>query len=206
MEMNRDWFLENKARYEREWVAPMTDLLTHVHAKLAPLYKPLVLGEPKIMRIYRDVRFGKDKTPYKTHIGAAVSIGGRKLGTNVAALYVHLGIEEELVGGGTYIFDAPHLAKWRKAVAGKAGAELLVLIAKLREAGYEVGGHDDYKKVPRPYAADHPHAALLVMRGLIAGPGALPRGILHRPELATWLVTHGKAIAPLVKWLAKHVG
>ncbi len=202
VEMNRDWFLANKARYEAEWVAPMTALLTDVAKRLAPAYKPLALGEPKVMRIHRDVRFAKDKTPYKTHIGAVLTIAGKKMGEGApAALYVHLGTDEEFVGAGTYFFDAPQLAKWRKTVAGKEGAVLMKLIGKLRKAGYTVGGHDDYKKVPKPFAPDHPHAELLKWKGLTVAPGELPRGILHKAELGTWLAGHAKAMAPIVTWL-----
>lgn len=202
VEMNRDWFLANKQRYETEWVAPMTELLTDVAKRLAPAYKPIKLGEPKVMRIHRDVRFSKDKAPYKTHIGAVITIAGKKVGEGgTAAMYVHLGTEEEFVGVGTYFFDAARLAKWRKLVAGKEGGALMKLVAKLRKAGYVVGGHDDYKKVPKPYAPDHPLAELLKWKGLTAGPDELPRGILHKAELADWLVRHGKALAPIVTWL-----
>lgn len=206
-EMNREWFTANKDRYEREWVAPMSALLAHVHVALAPVYGPVRLGAPKIMRIHRDVRFSKDKAPYKTHIGAAITVDGKGVGDGgTAAIYVHLGVDEEFVGAGTYMFDAGALARWRTAVAGKAGAELASVIAKLRAAGYTVGGHDDYKKVPRPYAEDHPRAALLKLRGLTASAGEIPRGMLHEAALAPWLAKHGTALAPLVKWLARHVG
>jgi len=202
VEMNREWFIANKARYEAEWVAPMTELLTDVARRIAPAYKPIKLAEPKVMRIHRDVRFAKDKTPYKTHIGAVITIPGKKMGEGApAALYLHLGMDEEFVGAGTYFFDPPQLAKWRKTVAGKEGAVLMKLVARLRKAGYEVGGHDDYKKVPKPYAPDHPHAELLKWKGLTAAPGELPRGILHKAALADWLVGHAKAMAPIVTWL-----
>ncbi len=202
IEMNRDWFLANKTRYEAEWVAPMTALLVDVAKRLAPAYKPIQLAEPKVMRIHRDVRFAKDKTPYKTHIGAVITVAGKKLGEGApAALYLHLGMDEEFVGAGAYSFDAPQLAKWRKTVAGKEGAALMKMIGKLRKAGYEVGGHDDYKNVPKPHAADHPHAELLKWKGLTVAPGELPRGILHKPELASWLSGHAKAMAPIVAWL-----
>jgi len=199
VEMNRDWFLENKARYEAEWVQPMHALLAKVRDGLAAAYKPIKIAEPKVMRIHRDVRFAKDKTPYKTHIGAVLRLAGED--DAPAAMYLHLGSEEEFVGAGTYFFDAPGLAKWRKRVAGKEGAEVAAMIAKLRKAGYEVGGHDDYKKVPRGFDPDHPRAELLKMKGLTAGPGEIPRGLLHKPGLADWLVEHGKAMAPLVSWL-----
>lgn len=207
IEMNRDWFLENKQRYEDEWVKPMTALLAKVRTGLARAYQPLALGEPKVMRIHRDVRFSKDKTPYKTHIGAVITVAGKKVGEGGnAAMYVHLGMDEEFVGVGTYMFDPERLATWRKQVAGKAGEEIAKLVAKVRAAGYEAGGHDDYRKVPRGFDPEHPRAELLKMKGLTAGPGPIPRGLLHKATLADWLIEHGTALAPLVRWLQTKIG
>jgi uncharacterized protein (TIGR02453 family) len=206
-EMSKDWFVANKQRYERQWVAPMTVLLDDVARRLAPAYRPLKLGAPKVMRIYRDVRFAKDKTPYKTHIGAVITVAGKAVGEGGnAAMYVHVGLDEEFVGVGCYQFDAAKLAKWRKAVAGAPGAALQPLIGKLRKAGYVVGGHDDYKKMPRGFDPDHPRAELLKMKGLTGGFPEIPRGMLCKPGLADWLVQHGTAMAPLVLWLHRHVG
>ena len=80
MEMNREWFMDNKERYEREWVTPLTELLTQVRDKLVPVYKPLQLAEPVVLRIYRDVRFSKTKAPYKTHIAGVIRLAGKKRG------------------------------------------------------------------------------------------------------------------------------
>jgi uncharacterized protein (TIGR02453 family) len=205
-EMSREWFTANKARYEAQWVAPMQALMARAAAGIAPAYKPLVLGAPKVMRIHRDVRFAKDKTPYKTHIGGVISVAGSSLADGVnAALYVHLGLEEEFVGVGWYQFDAAKLAKWRKAVAGKPGIALQALIDQLRADGYRVGAHDDTKKVPKGFREDHPRAALLKMRGLTCVFPEIPRGLLHQPGLADWLVHHGRATAPLVIWLQRNV-
>src|SRR5262245_11385144 len=100
-EMNKEWFTANKERYEHQGVAPMTALLGDVQRRLAPAFKPLALGAPKVMRIYRDVRFSNDKAPYKTHIGAVITVAGKKVGEGGnAAVYVHLGIEEEFIGVG----------------------------------------------------------------------------------------------------------
>jgi uncharacterized protein (TIGR02453 family) len=159
------------------------------------------------MRIHRDVRFSKDKAPYKTHIGAVITIAGKPVGEGGnAALYVHLGVDEEFVGVGCYMFDADKLARWRKAVGGAPGADLQRLVDKLRKAGYVVGGHDDYKKVPRGFPPEHPRAELLRMRGLTGSFPQIPKGLLLRPGFADWLVEHGTAMAPLVTWLHRHVG
>lgn len=207
MEMNRDWYLENKVRYQTLWVEPTTTLLTAVQAKLAAVYQPLKLSEPKILRLHRDVRFAKDKTPYKTHIGGVISVGDHKIGEGgYVALYFHVGLDQDMVGVGAYTFGPAELVRWRKAVAGKAGVELVTIVTKLRKAGFVVGGRDDYKKVPKGFAPDHPRAELLKQRGMTAMFPEMPRGLLHDAKLTDWLVKHGKAAAPLVLWLHRHVG
>jgi len=207
LEMSKEWFVENKQRYEDIWVTPMTALLNGVARRLAPVYKPLKLGEPKAMRIYRDVRFAKDKTPYKTHIGAVIRFAGKPISqVGNAVLYIHLGLDEEYVGVGCYQFDAAKLVKWRKAVVGKPGDALVPILAKLRKAGYGVEGHDHYTRVPKGFAPDHPRAELLKRKGLTCAFPEIPAGLLHKPGFADWLIKHGKASAPLVIWLQRYIG
>src|SRR5688572_4317860 len=97
-EMSREWFAAHKDDYERLWLRPMEALLEDVHARLAPAYKGVGLAAPKVFRIYRDVRFSKDKVPYKTHI-AGVIMAGKGGADSVmdqpAALYVSFGDSEE---------------------------------------------------------------------------------------------------------------
>ena len=206
-EMNREWFEANKPRYQERWVEPLTAMLEEVGAKLAKSYAPLKLGAPKLFRIYRDTRFSKDKTPYKTHVSGLLPLSRKKpVDGGCVAIYFHYGLDEEYVGSGTYFFDDRGLAAWRKLVAAdKTGKPLAALVTKLRKAGYDVGGHDDYKKVPKPYAPDHPRAEFLKMRGLTAGFPEMPRGLLHDRKLVGWLVEHGRATAPMVRWLAQHI-
>jgi uncharacterized protein (TIGR02453 family) len=206
-EMSKEWFLENKQRYEAVWVTPLTILLTNIARRLAPVYKPLKLGEPRALRIYRDVRFSRDKTPYKTHIAAVLRLAGKPIAqAGNAALYVHLGLDEEYVGVGCYRLDAAKLAKWRKAIVGMPGTTLLPIIARLRKAGYAIGSDDDYHRVPKGFAPHHPRAELLKKRGLTCAFPEIPAGLIHQPGLADWLFRHAKATAPLVIWLHSNVG
>jgi uncharacterized protein (TIGR02453 family) len=201
IEMNRDWFEANKQRYETEWVQPMSALMHAARAGLQRQYGALKLGPPKILRIYRDVRFAKDKTPYKTHIAARIPVR-----EGLSALYVHIELDEEYLGCGSYFFEPSKLARWRKLVAADAtGKPLAATVAKLRAAGYGAGGHDNYVKVPKPYPADHPRAELLKMRGITASLPAIPRGMLHSPKLVDWIVQRNAALVPFVTWLAKHM-
>jgi uncharacterized protein (TIGR02453 family) len=201
VEMNREWFEANKGRYQARWALPMTALLHEVAARIGKTYAPIKLQPPKLFRIYRDTRFSKDKSPYKTHVAGALH-----LRENCSALYIHIGIDEEFVGAGSYFFDDKELPRWRKLVAAdKSGKEIAGIIAKLRKAGFEVGGHDDYKKVPKGFDPDHPRAELLKLRGLTAGPPAISKGYLHKPVFADWLSEQAKAMAPLVTWLYRNV-
>lgn len=205
--MSRDWFVDNKARYEASWVEPMQALMTSVRDRLVKVYAPMKIGEPNVMRIYRDVRFAKDKTPYKTHIAAVIRPAGKpaaKIGT--AVLYLHLGLDEEYVGVGAYQFDPAKLVKWRKLVAGKGGGEIEQLIAKLRKAGYDVHSYEQYKKVPTGFAPDHPRAELLTYKGLTCSFPEIPRGLITKPGFADWVFEHARATAPLVAWLQRNLG
>src|SRR5687768_9947130 len=76
--MNKDWFTEHKEEYEAGWQIPMRLLLEDVRAKVEKTFAPRGLGEPHVMRIYRDTRFSKDKSPYKTWMGGGVPLAQAK--------------------------------------------------------------------------------------------------------------------------------
>jgi len=221
-EMSRNWFAANKPRYEALWRGPMLALLDEVARRLAAAYRPLALGAPGVLRIHRDLRFSRDRTPYKTHIAGVLRLAGAPIAqAGNAALYLELGLEpapasdpgagiggvvdDEYAGSGCYQFDADRLARWRRAVAGAPGARLASLLDRLRAAGYRIGG-DEYQRLPAGFAPDHPRAALLKKRGLTCAFPAIPAGVLHEPALADWLVHHAGATAPLVIWLHRHLG
>jgi uncharacterized protein (TIGR02453 family) len=206
-EMSRDWFVANKQRYQSLWVEPMLALLRDVARGLSRAYKPFALAEPGVLRIYRDLRFSRDKTPYKTHIAGVIRLAGARLAeAGIAVLYLHLGLEEEFAGVGCYQFDAARTARWRRAAVGAPGGALLRIIAGLRRKGYEPGGYEHYVRVPKGFAPDHPRAELLKYKGLICRFPVIPAGLLRRPELARWLLGHARATAPLVIWLRRHLG
>jgi len=206
-EMSKDWFAANKQRYQSVWVEPMLALLREVARGLAPTYKPLRLAEPGVLRIYRDLRFARDKTPYKTHIAGIIRLAGNAIAqAGNAVLYLHLGLDEEYAGVGCYRFDERRVARWRRAVVGPPGRALLQIIAGLRRNGYEAGGYEHYARVPKGFAPDHPRAELLKYKGLICSFPAIPAGLLQKPALARWLLDHARATAPLVIWLRRQLG
>jgi uncharacterized protein (TIGR02453 family) len=158
-------------------------------------------GEFKIFRPYRDVRFSKDKSPYKTHMGAVTE------GEGGSVYYVHLSATGLFAASGYYVMASDQLERYRAAVVDDTtGAEVDGLVRALETAGYEVGAHDTLKTAPRGYPKDHPRAPLLRRKGLIAGKAFPPARWLHTKAARDRVVKVWTDAAPLCAWLDKHVG
>src|ERR1700741_1275629 len=113
---NRDWFAEHKQEYEEFVKFPMQSLIASLHEpmlKLAPEFE--VNPKRSLFRIYRDTRFSKDKTPYKTHVSAIFHLKGGW--AESAGYYVHIEPGEIYLGGGIYMPSGPQLKKIRSAIA-----------------------------------------------------------------------------------------
>ena len=200
----RDWFEAHRREYEHGWQVPMKALLAEVRERIDPLFPRYPLAEPRVFRIHRDVRFSKDKSPYKTHIGGYVAIDGAGRGPSVpAALYVHLGAREMFVAAGQYMMEPEQLARFREAVLDDGrGGELVAILRKLTRAGFTIGSHDMLQRVPRGFDPGHARADLLRRKGLIVTFPEPSRKLLVARTLVDWLVTHTKRVVPLVEWLA----
>lgn len=108
---NREWFAANKKRYIKHVKEPFEALV----ADLIQATGAKVPVKDAVFRIYRDVRFSKDKTPYQLHASAIISDGGRK-SMQVPGMYVHLSAQEQHIGGGVYMPEKEELARIRHAI------------------------------------------------------------------------------------------
>ncbi len=201
---DREWFASHKAEFEEGWNAPMKLLLADVRAQIDRGFPHCDLDEPKVFRIFRDVRFSKDKSPYKKHLGGYIPVQrGNKSATDApVALYFHVGASEAFGAAGYYMMEAPSLERFRAAVADDArGKELEKILAKLEKKGFTPDSHERLKRVPKGYEQDHPRAETLKRKGLTVGFPAVPRGLLADRRLTKWLADASKTCAPLVEWL-----
>ena len=200
----REWFKANKDRYERDWAGPFLELLTDVAAGIDSAYDYCELDAPKVFRIYRDVRFGKDKTPYKTSIGGTLSIkGSGGVMDKPVALYLQLG-SEAFAAAGHYMMPPDKLAKLRQAIVDPArGKELATIARKLARRGFSFGAGKKLARVPKGFDAAHPLADFLRMKGLVATFPPLPA--IGNPAFAKWLKNECIAAADLVTWTT-HAG
>jgi uncharacterized protein (TIGR02453 family) len=190
---SRTYWLEHRARYESAVRAPLLALVE----ELTPEF-----GTPKVFRPYRDVRFSKDKTPYKTHQGAVL----HQDGAGVGAVYVQLSADGLWVAGGAWRLQPDQVERYRRAVADDVqGARLATEVAHLRGAGWTVDG-DRLVRPPRGHPADHPRVDLLKHKSLHAGRGWEPADWLHRRDALDRVRDAWRQLTDLNRWLGDNVG
>ncbi|TWT74436.1 hypothetical protein Pla123a_32590 [Posidoniimonas polymericola] len=155
---NKKWFDKHKARYESEVRGPAVAYIESMRAPLAR-FSPHFLAVPKkvggsLMRIHRDVRFAKDKSPYKTNVGIQFR---HERGRDVHApgVYLHIEPEQAFLGVGLWRPDPPALAGIREAIDADPKAWKRVSRAKSFRTHFEPSG-DSLKRPPKGYDAEHP--------------------------------------------------
>jgi uncharacterized protein (TIGR02453 family) len=155
-------------------------------------------GQVKIFRPYRDVRFAKDKTPYKTHQGMFVAQAP------ATGYYFQIGAPGVRVGGGFYEASPARLANIRAAIDDPGpGTHLRRILDELRATGWEVGG-DRLKTAPRGYDVSHPRIDLLRHRSLTVGKSYGFDPVIHTAELVDRVRADWRECAPLIAWVVRH--
>jgi uncharacterized protein (TIGR02453 family) len=181
---SKAYWTDQRAVYEADVRAPMQALL----ADLEPEF-----GPGKIFRPYRDVRFSRDKTPYKTHCGATAG-----------PFYVQVGADGLMAAGGYYQMAPDQITRFRTAVDDeRRGSDLEKRLAALE--GLTVAG-ETLKTRPRGYDPDHPRIDLLRHKGLYAWRAWEPDDVLHEPGTLDRVARTWRTLRPLMEWLADHVG
>jgi uncharacterized protein (TIGR02453 family) len=167
---NRDWFQDNKKRYEifkKDYHQLVSDFLD----VMKPLDPSLELLEIKncTFRINRDIRFSKDKSPYKAHLGVWMSTGAK--GANRAGYYVHIEKGASFIAGGFYSPEAADLKKVRKEIAFFHDDLEAILADKNFKKEFEnldINESNSLKSMPRGYEKDHPAIAFLKLKSFTA--------------------------------------
>jgi uncharacterized protein (TIGR02453 family) len=164
---DRVWFQANKEIYEREVVGSMRALVTDVAGALAGRGIPLTVDPLKAMfRIHRDVRFSRDKAPYKTHAGAVLSRDGTK--SSPGLLYIHLDPQGSFTAAGFWQPDPTQLSALRDAMLQEA-KRFTAIVAALQKQGLDLSREEALARLPRGFdhAAGSPVGDYLRLRHLI---------------------------------------
>ncbi len=189
MDNTKSFWAAHKETYDSAVKEPMLALTAALQEEFGPA---------KIFRPYRDVRFAKDKTPYKTHQGAFVQTG------QSTGWYVQVAAPGVRVGAGFYESESSRLATFRRAVADdRTGAELEKMLAGLATRGWELGG-DTLKTAPRGYDTGHPRIDLLRHKTMSLGKSYGFEKVIHTAELADRVRDDWRATRPFLEWVAAH--
>jgi uncharacterized protein (TIGR02453 family) len=202
---HRDWFLKQKESYETTLVAPMTALVFEVAARVGDAGLPLLpKRKAPVMRIYRDIRFSKNKTPYKTHISAFMRREG--LMVHSGGLYFTFSDKENYVAAGFWQPEREALHAWRQKIAAKP-AEFQKLVKTLKKAGYEFEAEGTLKRLPRGFDthAGSPHAKYLMFTSFVVMK-EIPKAALSSPKLAAEITKFALVARPLLEFGWKIIG
>lgn len=210
---DRSWFEAHRQEYEREVRDPMRALIEEMDVRFARFASEIV-GDPRrsMFRIYRDIRFSKDKSPYKTHAACwfyhrdADRQVGREGEGGSAGFYFHLQPGQSFTGAGIWMPPRGALAKIREALADDShGFARMVGDRRVRRRFGDLSDEAVLKRMPRGFAEDHPAAPWLRYQSFTLGRG-LSDAEVTRARLPARLERDFALLLPLVRWLNRALG
>jgi len=203
---NKEWFEAHRDDYENNVREPMRDLVEELDVRFAR-FAPEIGGDPKrsMFRINRDIRFSKDKSPYKTNAGcwfhhrSATRHVGSEASEGSGGFYFHLQPGESFIGAGVWMPPRPQLNKLRDTIAEKPQPFIRMVEALPKRFG-GLSDESALKRMPRGYSEDHPAAKWLKYQSFTTGR-SLTDAQVTSTKLPALLEREYEAMLPLVRWV-----
>jgi uncharacterized protein (TIGR02453 family) len=199
-EQSRTWFKARQADFSRLWKRPLELFVAELCERLVDVYPNILDAEPHFMRIQRDTRFSKDKTPYKTFVAASIGIRASDSdeGHSQPGLYVSSGLEGDYVAIGAWHMTPAILQRYRALLDDpREGATIQDMVDRLVADGFKLEAMEKLKRVPPPFAQDHPRGELLRHKGLAVVSQA-GEDVAASRALLDWAEVRLRAAAPLI--------
>jgi len=200
---DRAWFARNKIKYEKQLLEPSLRFVKDVAPRLRTI-SPYLVADPKpfhgsLFRIYRDIRFSKDKSPYKTNVAMQFwhKKGGKKI--HAAGLYLHLSPGQSFAGAGIWHPDPATLNKVRKAIVERPESW-----RRVRSSGLNIEG-DSLKRPPAGFDPTHEFVKDLMLKDFTAGV-RFRNSQVTGPRFLEEFVGAGKKLDPLNRFLSEALG
>ena len=195
---DRDWFREHKSEYQRWVEEPMKGLVLAVAAECRKRALPLHAKEKNpLFRIYRDIRFSKDKRPFKTHVAAELR---RSFEGSGPMLYLHLSPEESFVAAGMWQPERNVLHAWRETIASEP-ARFQKILRALDKAGLALNKEYSLSATPRGFQnyANEPFAQWLKLTSFVLSR-PLDQAECTRPDVLSTVVDFAIVVKPLLQF------
>ena len=205
---SKSYFDANRTIYDEQVALPLKQLVVAVGDRLVESVAPGIEYEPKVgrslFRINRDLRFGKDKTPYNTHLDAVWWQGEH---TKTSPGYImRIMSDSTLTGVGIYGLDGDRLTRYRDAVVGRPGEQLAAIVSGLEGSVRGASmSEPSRKRVPKGYDPEHPRAAYLLHDGFHVSARAATPASITSARFATWVADRLATYAELHRWLVDNV-
>jgi uncharacterized protein (TIGR02453 family) len=198
---NREWFEQNRAVYQNA-KEQFEELINQVIVELrASEDLGNLTAKDCVMRIYRDVRFSKDKSPYRTHFAATIAAGGKK--SPRMPYYLHIAPQDQsFLAGGLYAPTGEQLAKFRATIDHNAKPFKAVINTKLFKHLFGELSGETLKTAPQGYDRDHPEIELLRLKQVVATHPVLDKSILA-PTFSAHVVETFTGLKPFLDYLNK---
>jgi uncharacterized protein (TIGR02453 family) len=200
---DKSWFAEHRGEYDEHVLEPAKAFVTELGEALrevSPTVQYAAKVNGSILRIHRDTRFSKDKTPYKPHLDLWFWEGDAK-GWDTPGFFFRMHADQLVVGAGMHRFDKQRLKAYRAAVLDdKRGKALESALEEVREAGLTVPPPEG-DKLPRGVPADHRRAELLRHEGLVAVQEGHVPAAARTHAFVQWCLERYRRGAPLHQWL-----
>lgn len=199
---NREWFAENKYLYEaaKEDLFPFISNLIKEFAVIDPQYPADTPPKKALMRIYRDVRFSKNKDPYKKNFGIGFDVKG--YGPHTPSYYLHIEPNNCFFGVGFWQPEPSVLKMIREEIDYSSSEFLEIIEAEEFKKFYVLSKEDTLKNAPKGYEVDHPQIAFLKLKSFIA-IYKIDDEEFFKPTIVNKLITVFKSIQPFVLFLRK---
>lgn len=202
----KEWFEAHREEYENDVREPMRELIEEMDARFAT-FAPEIGGDPKrsMFRINRDIRFSKDKSPYKTNAGcwfhhrSATRKVGSEANEGSAGYYFHLQPGQSFIGAGVWMPPRPQLNKIRDAINEKP-KPFLELVRAIPKRFDGLTDERSLKRMPRGYTEDHPAATYLRFQSFTTGR-ELKDSDITSSKLPSLLAKEYESLLPLVRWI-----
>ncbi|MFA6469061.1 MAG: DUF2461 domain-containing protein [Bacteroidota bacterium] len=203
---NRDWFHSHKSEYEEYIKFPMQCFIASMQPHFVD-FAPQFDIHPKrsMFRIYRDTRFSKDKTPYKTHMAAHFVLRGKPKGFEGSGYYLQIAPGEVFIGGGIYMPDNDQLKKIRKAIAERSKEFLAIINKPSFIKTFPVISGEKLIRPPKGFEPNHPMIEWLKMKQFFTGLD-LKDDVCRKKEFSSLIAKYCKELAPLVDFLNSAMG
>lgn len=201
---DKTWFTANKQRYERGVRDPSLAFVRAVGPKLPSISRHLV-ADPRpvggsVMRIYRDIRFSKDKSPYRTSVGIGFHHDGAGADDeHLPGFFLHLAPSDSWVYSGMWMPDAPRLARIRSAIMTRPADW-----KKVRSVVPEIEG-ESLKRPPPGFPPDHPWIEDLKRKGFTCGL-PIKDAAVTGPAFPDRFIDMCRQLDPLNRFLSKAIG